>query len=437
MPKMVKELTDAAVRKLRHGQVKGDPKVRPEARKRAPGSPCVAYHPVGGVSGLMLQCRPPTGGAEIGARSWILRTMVGTRRRDIGLGGYPDVTLSMARQKAREAKELIAQGVDPVADRKARRSALLAEQAKAVTFEALARDFVEKKAEEYKTAKQVQKLETMLKTYAFPHIGRMVVGDIERAHIIAMLSPIWKSKTETATRTRMYVERILDLGGIRGLRTGDNPARWKGNLDHEFADRNKVTKVQNYKALPVKELPDFWRKLRTREGMGARALEFLILTAARSGEVRGATWKEIDLERRVWTIPADRMKAGKEHRVPLSAAAVALLEAMPRESEYIFYNRNGRPVSDVTISKVPKTLGCQVTAHGFRSTFKDWCIEYTAFPDEISELALAHVNSDKTRAAYARSDAFKKRAQLMAEWERYCQGLARPSAEVVSIEARG
>ncbi|HET8903661.1 MAG TPA: integrase arm-type DNA-binding domain-containing protein [Saccharospirillum sp.] len=372
------------------------------------------FFAVGGVSGLHLQV------TATGARSWIIRTMVGAKRRDIGLGGFPDVPLAQARVKAREIKELISQGIDPVTERKVRRSALIADQAKAITFEILASEYVAKKAKEFKTTKQVQRLEHYLGSYAYPYIGKMVVGDIDRAHIVKMLEPIWDTKTETASRVRLNVERILDLGGVKGLRSGDNPARWKGNLEHSFAARDKIAKVQHYKALPVREMPIFWAKLKQQMGMGARALEFLVLTAARSGEIRGATWQEIDLERRVWTIPDNRMKAGKEHRIPLSDAAMGILRALPRESDVIFHNNKGRPLSDVMISKVPKTVGYQVTAHGFRSTFKDWCGDHTTFPDEISELALAHVNSDKTRVAYARSDAFEKRRRMMAEWADFC-----------------
>ena len=382
----------------------------------------------GGVAGLQLQV------TKSGARSWILRTMVGAKRRDIGLGGYPDVTLAQARKKAYDTKEMIRQGIDPVVDRKVRRSALIAEQAKAVNFKDLAKEYVAKKAKEFKTAKQVQRLEHYLGSYAYPFIGNVVVGDIERAHIVNMLDPIWDTKTETASRVRLNVERILDLGGVKGLRTGDNPARCKGNLEHSFAARNKVAKVQHYNALPVAEMPEFWGKLRDQAGMGARALEFLILTAARSGEIRGATWQEIDLERRLWTIPSDRMKAGKEHRIPLSDAAIATLEALPRESDVIFHNNKGRPLSDVMISKVPKTVGYPVTAHGFRSTFKDWASEHTAYPDEVSELALAHVNSDATRAAYARSQLVEKRRIMMNEWSHFVEhGAVETLANVTAI----
>lgn len=426
MPKLAKELSALEVKRLTFSVSKK-------------GTPYTTVHPVGGVSGLLLQCTPS------GAKSWILRYTTGEtltsstgkpylKRRDHGLGAYPEVTLSKAREKAADIKEKLRQGVDPLAEKKLIRSAILREQAKAITFEQVAQEFIIKKAKEFKTAKQVQKLENHLKNYAYPHIGKLVVADIERAHIETMLKPVWETKNETASRVRMYVERILDLAGVKGLRSGDNPARWKGNLDLSFPARDKVAKVKHYAALPVPDLPGFMGKLTPIETMGAKALQFTILTAGRSGEIRGATWEEIDFKERIWTIPTERMKAGRQHKVPLSPAAISLLESMPRMSNYIFANNKGGPISDVTISKVPKTLGHNVTAHGFRSTFKDWARKHTAYADEVSELQLAHVNDDKTRAAYARDELLDKRRQLMNEWQNYCyHGHAKEAAKVVSI----
>jgi len=419
VPKVVPELSSAEVRRLRH--------------KADKGGPAKALHAVGGVSGLLLQCAPPRNDSEIGGRSWILRTTVGSKRRDFGLGGYPDVTLAVAREKARELKEAIKQGADPVIDKRARKSALIREQAKGVTFEALAAEYISKKSAEFKTVKQAQKLTNHLKNYAFPFLGRLVVADIERAHVVAAIEPIWETKNETASRVRLHIERILDLAAVKGLRSGDNPARWKGNLDLTFAARSKVAAVKHYAALPVEDMPGFMAKLRAHEGMAARALEFAILTAARSGEVRGATWDEIDLEARLWTIPAQRMKVGKAHRVPLSSAAVELLEALPRLSNHLFVGARGRPLQDAGISKAPKAIGYQVTAHGFRSTFKDWARRHTVYADEVTELALAHVNSDATRVAYARDELIDKRRRLMADWQAYCDHGAPEGATVTSI----
>lgn len=372
-------------------------------------------HAVGGVSGLLLQV------TKTGARSWILRTVVGTKRRDIGLGGFPDVTLAIAREQAREMKAAIRQGIDPVEERKGNRSDLIAKQAKSVTFEALAAEYVAKKAKDFKTTKQVQKLTNQLKYYAFPFIGQLVVSDIERAHIEQMLRPIWETKNETANRVRQNVERILDLGGVKGLRSGDNPARWAGNLELSLTSRKKTNQVTHYAALPVVQINVFMAELRKQDWMGAKALEWIILTACRSCEVRGARWDEIDLAKQLWMIPAGRMKGGKTHTVPLNDAAMKLLESMGYTSEYIFPGSRGGMLADATISRVPKRIGYDVTAHGFRSTFKDWASEYSTYSDEVSELALAHVNSNATRAAYARSQLIDKRRQLMADWQQFIE----------------
>ncbi len=425
MPKAVKELSATEVKRLKYKVTNGTPKP--------------AYHAVGGVSGLLLQCRPPREPGGAFARSWILRTVVGSKRRDIGLGGYPEVTLAMARDKARELKEQIRQGVDPILERKAAKSALVREQGRLTTFEEMARDYIEKKSAEYKTAKQAQKLTTQLEKYVLPHLGSMFVADIQMSHVVDMLKPIWAEKTETATRVRLHVEKILDSAIADGKRTDVNPARWRGMLEHSTLPiPGKVSKVQHYNALPVDDMATFWEKLAARDDRSSRALQFIILTASRSGEVRGAKWEEIDLKKKVWTVPADRMKAGKPHAVPLSPEAVALLESLPRDSEFVFPGGRGGKLSDVIVSKVPKKLGYDVTAHGFRSTFKDWARQHTAYADEVSELALAHVNNDKTRAAYARDGLLEKRRRLMADWATYCKtGKTAASASVTPIRAAG
>ena len=301
----------------------------------------------------------------------------------------------------------------------------------------MATSWVAKKAKEFKTAIQTQKLTSRLESYVYPYIGNMVVGDIERAHIINMLAPIWEEKTETATRVRAYVERILDTATAEGLRTGENPARWKGNLDlsPKLAAPNKITKVEHFKALPLADMPKFMGQLAKLDYMSARALEFSILTAARSGELRKATWNEIDLQAGVWTVPPERMKGGRAHKVPLCKSALSLLKALPRDGDYLFFNSLGKPLSDVAISKVPKKMGYDVTAHGFRATFRTWAQEHTSYPEEVPELALAHVNSDRTRAAYARSELLDKRRELMNDWERFCyKGL--PKGKVVPMRRR-
>jgi len=379
---------------------------------------------------LMLRVTPT------GARSWVLRVVVAGRRRDMGLGGYPEIALAQARERARDVRETIWRGIDPVTERKARHSALLAEQAQAVTFAEIAAEYVNKKAREFKTAKQRQKLENQLAYYAMPKIGRLVVRDITRAHVVAVLQPIWEAKNETASRVRLHIERILDLAGAKGLRTGDNPARWKGNLELSFPARAKVGKAVHYAALSVADMPAFMGKLRTCDTMAAKALHYAILMAARSGEVRHAEWDEIDFDKGLWTVPAARMKGGKIHRVPLSADALAVLASTPRLGKYLFTNTRGGPMSDVAISKAPKELGYPVTAHGFRATFRTWAQEFTGCAEEVVELCLAHVNSDATRAAYARSELIDKRRVLMTQWADFCRDGAPATGDVVPIRGR-
>lgn len=398
------------------------------------------HHAVGGVAGLLLQVTPT------GARSWVLRVSTGEirtaqsgkeyfARRDFGLGGFPDVTLAQARDRARSAKDLLLQGIDPALQRKEARSALIRERSKAITFEEMAKGYMERKGKEYKTAKQLQKLTAHLEAYAFPHIGKMLVTDIEMAHIVKMLTPIWETKTETATRVRLHVEKIIDQAIAAKLRNDVNPARWKGMLEHSTLPApGKVSKVTHHLALAVGDMPAFWAKLQQANGMGARTLQFIIMTACRSGEARGAVWEEIDQAKKVWTIPAERMKTGKAHTIPLTDDAMQLLETLPRLSKYVFTGGRGGQISDVMVSKVPKTLGHNVTAHGFRSTFKDWARTHTTYADEVSELALAHVNDDKTRAAYARDGLLIKRRALMNDWANYfARGTPVEGGNVVAI----
>lgn len=425
MPIKAPELKAVDVKRLTHGYVKGKHREHQKIKNDA-GTPCTALHAVGGVSGLLLQCSPPTGKSAEGARSWILRVMVGDKRRDVGLGGFPDVGLSEARDRARVIKNDIRNGIDPVVQRKEIRSSMIKEQERAVTFKELAEKYIERKSKEYKQGsrvKQTQKLTQQINSYALPYLGNMLVSDIDMIHIEKMLTPIWETKTETATRVRLHVEKIIDIAIAKKLRLDSNPAKWQGVLEHsELAAAGKVSNVKHHKALPVDKMPEFWHKLQTAEGVGANVLRFAILTAARSGEARGATWDEIDLTQKTWTIPATRMKSGKAHVVPLSAEAISLLKDTPRLGKYVFTGGRGGQISDVMVSKVPKRFGDDVTAHGFRSTFKDWARLHTNYADEISELALAHVNSDATRAAYARDGLIDKRRLLMNDWSNYCIG---------------
>jgi integrase len=373
-------------------------------------------HFVGGVDGLALQI------TSSGAKSWILRAMIGGKRRDMGLGGYPDVTLAGAREAARAAREKIRQGVDPIEEARAAKSALIAANAKAQTFQQCALAYIAAKEGEWANAKHGQQWRNTLETYAYPVIGKMLVRDVDQAHILRILEPIWTNKTETATRLRGRMESILDWATVRGYRNGANPAQWKGKLDKLLAAPNKLNKVEHHAALPYGEIGAFMTELKAAEGMGAKTLRFLILTAARSGEVRGARWSEIDMSKRLWTVPAERMKAGREHKVPLSDAVIELLKTHPRfeEVDLVFPNTKGLELSDMTLTSVLRRMNREFTVHGFRSTFRDWAAEQTNYPRDVCEMALAHAIGDKVEAAYRRGDLMEKRTRLMADWAKYC-----------------
>ncbi len=409
MPKVARELSALEVRRL----------TRP------------GLHSVGGATGLHLQVTPS------GARSWVLRIKIGDKRRDLGLGAFRDVPLARAREKARETREQIQQGVDPVAERRAAKAALMAAAARSVTFDECARRVVEMKRQEFKNAKHAAQWPATLATYASPVIGKLPVDEIELGHITEVLTPIWQAKTETATRLRQRIEAVLDYATAHGLRNGANPARWKGNLDAVLPKPSKLKKVQHHRALPIDAMPGFMADLKRRDGMAARCLEFVILTACRSGEARGARWAEIDLDAGVWTIPAERMKAGKAHKVPLSDEALALLQGLPRlaDSALIFFAPRGGQMSDMTLLAVLRRMAVDAVPHGFRSTFRDWCAERTNYPQHVAEMALAHTIGDKVEAAYRRGDLMEKRRRLMQEWARLCSG-NRESGQVLEIRAR-
>lgn len=409
MPKRAKELSAVEVRRL-----------------SKPGT-----HAVGGVSGLLLQIGD-------GRRSWILRTMVGGRRRNIGLGPFPEVTLAEAREEARRAKQQVRRGIDPVEQRRAAREALTTAQARLMTFETAARRCHAAREKEFRNAKHKRDWISSLERHVFPVIGRMQVAEIELPHILAVLEPIWETRTDTATRVRQRIESVLTWATVSGYRGGDNPARWRGNLKEVLPAPTKIAKVKHHRALPWQDMPGFMGRLREQDGMGARALEFVILTAARSGEVRLATWEEIDLSERVWTVPGERMKSGRTHRVPLSDDAVALLEKLPRfeESPYVFPAVRGGALSDNTLSAVCRRMGVDAVPHGFRSSFKDWARSRTRYADEVSELALAHVGSDATRAAYARDELLPQRRRLMGDWAKFLREDRAHTSKVAEIGKR-
>lgn len=382
-------------------------------------------HAVGGVSGLYLQIAPG------GTKSWILRVTVGSKRREMGLGAFPEVTLAMARDKGRAARAKVEQGIDPVLDRQRAASALRAAQAQAMTFDEAARLLIDSKGQEWRNPKHRAQWSATLETYASPVIGKLLVSDVNQSHVLAILQPIWKDKTETATRVRGRIEQVLDWARVRGHREGENPARWRGHLDKLLPAPNKVTKVEHHKALPIDAMPQFMADLRMRRGVAACALEFLVLTASRSGEVRGAAWSEFDLDAGVWTVPAERMKAGKEHRVPLSRQALAIVTGQPRiaGNDLVFPAPRGGALSDMTLTAVTRRMEVDAVPHGMRSTFRDWAAERTNYPREVAEMALAHTIEDKVEAAYRRGDLFNKRAQMMADWAAFCSHTESPREE--------
>lgn len=354
--------------------------------------------------GLFLYVKPS------GSRSWVLRYQVQGRRRDMGLGAYPDVSLAMARERATEARRLIASGEDPIAKR---------QRAKPTTFRDAALELIENKRPGWKNAKHASQWTSTLETYVFPKIGPVQVAKVETADVIGTLTPIWSQKPETANRVRQRIEAVLDYASALGIRTGDNPARWRGHLDHLLPKPTKVRAVKHHAALPHAEVATFMAELSARTGVAARSLAFTILTAARSGETRGMTWGEVDLDAGIWTIPAERMKAGKEHRVPLTATAIAQLGPCRADDALVFESETkpGKPISDMSMTAVLRRMERDgITVHGFRSTFRDWAGETTSFPREVIEAALAHGIKDKAEAAYARSDLFNKRRDLMEAW---------------------
>lgn len=395
-------------------------------------------HAVGGVTGLGLQIAPS------GAKSWVLRAIVGGKRRKMGLGGYPDVSLADARNAARLAREKVRSGIDPIDESKAAKSALAASRAKDVTFKACAESYIESHGSSWKNAKHEAQWQSTLATYAYPVIGDMWVRDIRLEHVMQILEPIWKSKTETAARLRGRIEVVLDSAITKGFYEGLNPARWRGNLSTLLPAPNKIKKVIHFKAMPIEETPAFVDWLRQQEGVSAKALEFLILTNVRSHNVRHASWGEIDLKSKTWVIPGEdveggskqRMKTGVSHRVPLSKAALKLLDGLPRfgNSDLLFPSpRKGTPLSDMAMNKLMRDAQANGVPHGFRSTFRDWVSERTDFSPEVAERALAHKVGDKVEAAYLRSDVFEKRRQLMERWAAFCGSTSRAKAVVVAL----
>jgi len=405
MPRIAKPLTAVEVKRL-----------------VAPG-----LHAVGTVAGLNLLVKPS------GARSWVLRTKIGTRRAELGLGGYPTVTLADALDAGREALKKIKGGTDPAAERRASRKTV------EWTFKKTALAYIEAHRAGWRNAKHVTQWENTLQTYAYPAFGEKHVRDVSKVDVLAVIEPHWASKNETMVRLRNRIELVLGYAMQREYRPeGPNPARWRGNLDAALPRPSKVNNREHFEAVSIDEAHAFMERLKVAAGMGARALHFAILTASRTGAVRAATWDEIDMAGAVWAVPGPKMKSGRPHRVPLSPEAVELLQALPRfeveegAPDLVFPGTKGKPLSDMSLTAVMRRMGLSAVPHGFRSTFSDWCAERTATPAEVREMALAHAVGDKTEEAYRRGDLFEKRRELMTLWAKF---LATPPAtgNVVSL----
>jgi integrase len=358
-----------------------------------------------------------------GAKSWVFRYRISGRLREMGLGPLHTVSLAEAREKARACRNLRLDGADPIETKRAARQQLQLEAAKAMSFADCAKAYIKTHSAGWKNSKHAAQWSSTLETYVYPALGSLPVQVIDVGLVMKVIEPIWSTKPETASRVRGRVESVLDWATARGYRQGENPARWRGHLENLLPKKTKVRRVEHHAALPYDELAEFMGELRQQEGIAARALEFTILAASRTSETLGSEWPEVNFGERLWTIPASRMKAGKEHRVPLCDRAVEILEEMQalRQGAFIFPGGKARrPLSNMAFLMLLRRMGRgDLTAHGFRSTFSDWAAEQTNFPPEVREMALAHAVSDKVEAAYRRGDLFAKRRQVMDAWANF------------------
>lgn len=423
MPKIAKPLNDLQVRRITR----------------------VGWHAVGGVAGLLLQVRKPTKeGAQI-PRSWILRVKVGDKRQPIGLGPYPQVSLAEAREQAKKMVVEAKQGVNLKAKKRTERSALLSAASKNKTFRECAIAYMEAHASDYTSDKHRKQWPSTLEAYAYPVIGNMLVSDIAMRDVKNVLEQettsadgqtgkLWFVKTETAKRLLGRIKTVLDFATVNEYRTGTNPAQWTGYLDTQLPSPKKLQKVKHHPAVPYALAGDFMVKLRQNESISAKALEFLILTAVRSGSVRLAEWSEIDFEKKMWVIPAEHTKARQEHRVPLQPQAIKLLQSLPKMvgMQIVFPSPTGKALSDMALSQIMRgmrergELTVKGVPHGFRSTFRVWAAEQTDFPDDMRKIASCHTVSDAVKKVYERTDLLEKRRQLMKDWSNY---LDQPTAQ--------
>jgi integrase len=387
----------------------------------------------GDGGGLVLQV------SKWRTKAWIFRFQRDGRERQMGLGAVHTLSLAEARERARDCRKILLHGLDPIEARQAERMQRRIETARGVTFKECAERYIAVHEAAWRNEKHRQQWRSTLSRYAYPVLENLSVSAIDVTNIIKVLEPIWMMKPETAARVRGRIEGVLDWATVRGFRAGDNPARWRGDLDKLLPARTKIRQVKHHPALPHTDLPAFMAGLRDRKTVSARALEFTILTAARTSEVIHAKWSEFDLSTAVWTVPAKRMKGGREHRVPLSDRAIAILKALPRDEDgsgFAFVGaRAGKPLSNMAMLEVMRGMQPGYVPHGCRSTFRDWAAETTNYPNHVVEMALAHTIGDKVEAAYRRGDLFEKRRRLMNTWAAFC---AKPaiSAEVLTLKRR-
>jgi integrase len=397
------------------------------ATLRRPG-----YYPDGG--NLWLQV------SKGAAKSWIFRFTLNGRAREMGLGSLDTFSLVEARGRAVDSRKQLDGGIDPIEARNALLQQRRLEDAKALTFMQCAEKYIEAHRKGWRNAKHAQQWQNTLKTYAEKLIGALPVQAIDTALVLRVVEPIWHTKPETASRVRGRTESILDWATARGLRSGDNPARWRGHLENLLPARKKISAVKHHAALPYTELGDFMTKLREQEGTAARVLEFVILTAARTGEAIGAKKDEFDLPAKVWNVPASRMKMGRDHRVPLSPRVIKIVQRLSAvgDGRFVFPGgRAKRPLSNMAMLALLERMSRgDLTVHGFRSTFSDWVAEQTAYPWEVREAALAHAKGDKVEAAYQRGDLFDKRRQLMNDWAKFCELPSRAAGKVIPMRKR-
>ncbi len=418
MPKIAKQLSDLQVKRINR----------------------VGWHAVGGVAGLLLQVRKPSKEGAPTPRSWILRVKVGDQRQPIGLGSYPQVSLAMAREQAAKLVLEARQGVNLKAKKREQRSALIAAAAKNKTFKECAQAYIEAHGSDYTNEKHRKQWPATLETYTYPIIGHMLVSDIGISHVLEVLEQqtsidkntkgkLWYVKTETAKRLLGRIKTVLDYATVSEYRSGTNPAQWTGYLSTQLPSPRKLQEKAHHPAVPYQQMGEFMAILRKHSSISAKALEFLILTAVRSGSVRQAEWSEIDLEKKLWVIPAAHTKARQEHRVPLSQQAIAILQSLPRMAgtDIVFPSPTGKSLSDMAISQFMRgmrergELTVDAVPHGFRSTFRDWAAELTAYPDEIRKAASGHTVGDAVKEAYQRTDLLEKRRRLMLEWSQFLE----------------